>query len=142
MSDATMLAWNRDHLPPGPEQDAVIKGITGEMADKGFLVANLDKVVNWSGTVYSTNRKPIGSGYFVQVRMDPTESAFGSYDLSLAATESFKDAVLSLNKGQRVNFSARFSRQGGNLLGHGLELLWIEQAKAIVQPGNRRTRGR
>src|SRR3984885_8788374 len=40
MSDTT-LAWNRDHLPPGPEQDAVIKGI---------LVANLDKVVNWART--------------------------------------------------------------------------------------------
>src|SRR5258708_27179533 len=49
MSDTT-IAWNRDHLPPGPEQDAVIKGITGEVADKGFLVANLDKVVNWART--------------------------------------------------------------------------------------------
>ena len=25
------LAWNREALPPGPEQEAVIKGITGEM---------------------------------------------------------------------------------------------------------------
>ena len=51
MSDSsTAIAWNRDHLPPGPEQDAVIKGITGEIADKGFLVANLDKVVNWART--------------------------------------------------------------------------------------------
>ena len=31
------LAWNREALPPGPEQDAVIKGITGEVADKGLL---------------------------------------------------------------------------------------------------------
>ena len=44
------LAWNREALPPGPEQDAVIKGITGEVADKGFVVANLDKVVNWART--------------------------------------------------------------------------------------------
>ena len=51
MSDtATAIAWNRDHLPPGPEQDAVIKGITGEIADKGFIVANVDKVVNWART--------------------------------------------------------------------------------------------
>ncbi len=50
MNDATVMAWNRDHLPPGPEQDAVIKGITGEIADKGFLVANLDRVVNWART--------------------------------------------------------------------------------------------
>ena len=50
MSDTTVLAWNRDHLAPGSEQDAVIKGITGEIADKGFLVANLDKVVNWART--------------------------------------------------------------------------------------------
>ena len=50
MNDQPVIAWNRDALPPGPEQDAVIKGITGEIADKGFLVANLDKVVNWART--------------------------------------------------------------------------------------------
>ena len=26
------------------------KGITGEIEDKGFVVANLDKVVNWART--------------------------------------------------------------------------------------------
>ena len=51
MSATTELAWNRDELlEPGAEQDAVIKGITGEVADKGFVVANLDKVVNWART--------------------------------------------------------------------------------------------
>ena len=44
------MAWNREALPPGPAQDAVIKGITGEMEEKGFVVANLDKVVNWART--------------------------------------------------------------------------------------------
>lgn len=44
------IAWNRDMLPPGPEQDAVIKGITGEITEKGFVVANLDKLVNWGRT--------------------------------------------------------------------------------------------
>jgi len=28
------IAWNRDALAPGPEQDAVVKGITGEIASK------------------------------------------------------------------------------------------------------------
>ena len=42
MSGNTALAWNRDALPAGPEQDAVVKGITGEIADKGFIVANVD----------------------------------------------------------------------------------------------------
>jgi NADH-quinone oxidoreductase subunit B len=50
MSGNTALAWNRDALPAGPEQDAVVKGITGEIADKGFIVANVDKVVNWART--------------------------------------------------------------------------------------------
>ena len=50
MSGSTATAWNRDALPPGPEQDAVVKGITGEIADKGFIVANIDKVVNWART--------------------------------------------------------------------------------------------
>ena len=46
----TPIAWNRQALPPGQEQDAVIRGITGEIEDKGFLVANLDRVVNWART--------------------------------------------------------------------------------------------
>jgi NADH-quinone oxidoreductase subunit B len=44
------IAWNREHLPPGEAQDAVVKGITGEIEDKGFVVANIDKVVNWART--------------------------------------------------------------------------------------------
>ena len=50
MSGSTAIAWNREALSPGPEQDAVVKGITGEIADKGFIVANIDKVVNWART--------------------------------------------------------------------------------------------
>jgi len=48
--DAGGIAWNRDALPPGPDQDAVVRGITGEIENKGFLVANLDKAVNWART--------------------------------------------------------------------------------------------
>ncbi len=44
------LAWNREALAPGAEQDAVVRGITGEIADRGFVVANLDKLVNWGRT--------------------------------------------------------------------------------------------
>jgi len=50
MSGNTDIAWNREALPPGPAQEAVIKGITGEIEDKGFVVANIDKVVNWART--------------------------------------------------------------------------------------------
>ena len=35
-------------LPPGANQEAVLRQVTGELQDKGFLVANLDKVVNWA----------------------------------------------------------------------------------------------
>ena len=49
MSDVA-LRGNDKMLPPGAAQDAVIKGITGEIADKGFVVANLDKLVNWART--------------------------------------------------------------------------------------------
>ncbi len=31
-------------IPPGSEQDAVLRHMAGEIADKGFLVASLDKV--------------------------------------------------------------------------------------------------
>ena len=31
------IAWNREALAPGPEQDAVVRGITGEITDKGYV---------------------------------------------------------------------------------------------------------
>jgi len=37
-------------LAPGAEQDAVMNRVTGELHDRGFVVANLDKVVNWART--------------------------------------------------------------------------------------------
>ena len=37
-------------LPPGPQQDALLKAVTDEMADKGFVVAQLDKLVAWART--------------------------------------------------------------------------------------------
>ncbi len=35
---------------PEPDQDAVLRSVADEMQDKGFVVANLDKVVNWART--------------------------------------------------------------------------------------------
>ncbi|HER26924.1 MAG TPA: NADH-quinone oxidoreductase subunit B [Rhodospirillales bacterium] len=37
-------------LAPGADQDAVLNRVTGELHDRGFVVANLDKVVNWART--------------------------------------------------------------------------------------------
>jgi NADH-quinone oxidoreductase subunit B len=37
-------------LQPGPAQDAALKAVTDELSDKGFVVAQLDKVVNWART--------------------------------------------------------------------------------------------
>ena len=37
-------------LPPGPAQDRVLKSVTDDLAEKGFIVASLDKVVNWART--------------------------------------------------------------------------------------------
>jgi NADH-quinone oxidoreductase subunit B len=37
-------------LPPGSAQDAVLRAVTDEISDKGFVVAQLDKVVNWART--------------------------------------------------------------------------------------------
>ncbi|MCK6454593.1 MAG: NADH-quinone oxidoreductase subunit B [Alphaproteobacteria bacterium] len=39
-----------DVLPPGPEQDAVLKAATDELQDKGFVIAQVDKLVNWART--------------------------------------------------------------------------------------------
>jgi NADH-quinone oxidoreductase subunit B len=37
-------------LPPGADQTAVLKSVTDELADKGFVVAQADKLVNWART--------------------------------------------------------------------------------------------
>ena len=37
-------------VAPGAEQDALLGAVTSELADKGFIVANLDKLVTWART--------------------------------------------------------------------------------------------
>ncbi|HBR83971.1 MAG TPA: NADH-quinone oxidoreductase subunit B [Erythrobacter sp.] len=37
-------------LPPGPGQDLALDAVTDALQDKGFVVANLDKLVNWART--------------------------------------------------------------------------------------------
>lgn len=37
-------------LPPGSDQDALLGAVMDEFNDKGFVVANLDKLVNWART--------------------------------------------------------------------------------------------
>jgi NADH-quinone oxidoreductase subunit B len=41
---------SQEPLPPGPEQDAVLRRVTGELQDKGFIVASMDKVSAWAQT--------------------------------------------------------------------------------------------
>ncbi len=37
-------------LAPGASQDAVFKGVTDSLLDKGFVVTQMDKMVNWART--------------------------------------------------------------------------------------------
>ncbi|MCC7049327.1 MAG: NADH-quinone oxidoreductase subunit B, partial [Alphaproteobacteria bacterium] len=37
-------------LPPGQAQDAMLKGVVDELQDKGFVIAQVDKLVNWART--------------------------------------------------------------------------------------------
>jgi NADH-quinone oxidoreductase subunit B len=37
-------------VPAGAEQDAVLRRVTGELQDKGFIVASIDKVAAWAQT--------------------------------------------------------------------------------------------
>ncbi len=37
-------------LPPGDDQDALLAQVTDELQARGFVTANLDKVVNWART--------------------------------------------------------------------------------------------
>lgn len=42
------LAGEAASLPPGAEQEALLYQITDELQDKGFVLANVDKLVNWA----------------------------------------------------------------------------------------------
>ncbi len=44
------IAYNSKALQPGADQDALLAQVTEQFNDKGFVVANLDKVVNWART--------------------------------------------------------------------------------------------
>ena len=44
------IARSAAPLSPGSEQDALLRQVTGELTDKGFVVANLDKLANWART--------------------------------------------------------------------------------------------
>ncbi len=37
-------------LAPGAKQDAILRSVTDTIADKGFVLANVDKLVNWART--------------------------------------------------------------------------------------------
>jgi NADH-quinone oxidoreductase subunit B len=37
-------------LSPGVQQDQVLKNVTDSLVDKGFVIANVDKLVNWART--------------------------------------------------------------------------------------------
>jgi NADH-quinone oxidoreductase subunit B len=37
-------------LPPGAEQDEILRQVTGELQDKGFVIASVDKLANWART--------------------------------------------------------------------------------------------
>ncbi|MBL27370.1 MAG: NADH-quinone oxidoreductase subunit B [Rhodospirillaceae bacterium] len=46
---ASTLAEGRP-LPPGEEQNRVLGQVTSELNERGFLVSNVDKLVNWART--------------------------------------------------------------------------------------------
>ena len=45
-----LLAGDAASLTPGAEQEALLNQVTDELQDKGFVLANVDKLVNWART--------------------------------------------------------------------------------------------
>ena len=45
-----LLAGDAVSLTPGAEQEALLNQVTDELQDKGFVLANVDKLVNWART--------------------------------------------------------------------------------------------
>ena len=49
-SDNASVATGGAPLPPGPEQDAVLRKVAVELEEKGFVVSQIDNLVNWART--------------------------------------------------------------------------------------------
>jgi len=79
------------------------------------------RLIRWSGTIVSTSEGFWGR-YSLLVLMSPTESAFGTSDLSLEAPLGMKNTILSLNKGDRIVFDGKITSQGGHFINHKIEL--------------------
>ncbi len=47
---ARSLAEVGEPIPPGPDQDAIIRAATQEMQNKGFLLSRYEALVNWART--------------------------------------------------------------------------------------------
>lgn len=45
-----IITENNQILQPGASQDALLKNVFNEFNEKGFMVANLDNLVNWART--------------------------------------------------------------------------------------------
>jgi hypothetical protein len=95
--------------------------------EKLFRERYKGKVVHWSGIVDSVKEQEFSKGYYVGVRMTPTESALGASDLTLSAVEQLQDKVLALEKGDNITFSGRLVAQGGRVVNHIVELDDLER---------------
>ncbi|MEM7123358.1 MAG: NADH-quinone oxidoreductase subunit B family protein [Pseudomonadota bacterium] len=38
------------NIPPGPDQDALLRKVAEEVQDKGYVLSHVDKLVNWART--------------------------------------------------------------------------------------------
>jgi len=74
-----------------------------------------------TGTIYSVRNRPLFSGYYLCLKMKPTES-LGS-DVIISVPKNIN--VTNLNKGDTITVIGRITAQGGVILDHGLD--WLGQ---------------
>lgn len=79
------------------------------------------KRIRWSGRVVNVTSAFLSDDYLVLVRMDPTDESL-AFDVSLDVAESFFSIVMSLNKGDPIEFVGTITRQGGSLTGHNIQI--------------------
>jgi len=73
----------------------------------------------------------------VNIRMSPTESALGTFDLTLSAGQDLEEEVTALNEGDKVEFDAIFKIQGGLVGSHQFDLQKIEPLRAPARKSKR-----
>lgn len=103
-------------------QDCGLKAQEANTArtEKVFREKYESQEVCWIGEVVSLTESLFGNSYSVSIQMDPTDAMIA--DIILNVPDEFRETVMTLNKGDKVEFTGTIERQGGVFTSHAIDV--------------------